>query len=160
PGSLGSLLMADRPFFLRGCLHFCTKLRASIGIDEVPRDEHTHLLQELGLGHLPYHNMQMSTGFRSRANWTILALAATEFALRVGYRLYEGEASFWNNGYTFLFELGRNIAAGRGLGFGEAPTAFRVPAYPAFLAAVTLGRATFLPIVLSQAAVGAGTVLC
>src|SRR5215468_7877810 len=101
----------------------------------------------------------MSTSLRKRTNWTILALVATGFTLRVGYRLYGGEASFWNNGYTFLFELGRNIAAGRGLGFGGAPTAFRVPAYPAFLAAVTLGRSTFLPIVLSQATVGAGTVL-
>jgi hypothetical protein len=90
----------------------------------------------------------------------ILPLIATGFVLRVGYRLYEGEASFWDNGYTFFFDLARNIAAGQGLGLGgRAPTAFRVPAYPAFLAAVTLGRHAFLPIVLFQAALGAGTVL-
>lgn len=90
----------------------------------------------------------------------ILLLVGTGFILRVSYRLYDGEPSFWENGYTFFFDLARHIAAGQGLGFGGgALTAFRVPAYPAFLAAVTLGHRAFLPIVLSQAAIGAGTVL-
>jgi len=85
--------------------------------------------------------------------WTILSLAAIGFVLRVGYRLYEGEASFWNTGYTFFWEMARSIAAGQG------PMVARVPAYPAFLAAMTLGSRAFLPIVISQAAIGAGTVL-
>ena len=85
--------------------------------------------------------------------WTILSLVAIGFVLRVGYRLYEGEASFWDNGYTFFWEIARSIAAGRG------PMVARVPAYPAFLAAMTLGHRAFLPVVFSQAAIGAGTVL-
>ena len=85
--------------------------------------------------------------------WTILSLVAIGFVLRVGYRLYEGEASFWNTGYTFFWDMARSIEAGQG------PMVARVPAYPAFLAAMTLGHRAFLPIVISQAAIGAGTVL-
>src|SRR5262249_46840105 len=40
------------------------------------------------------------------------------------------------------------------------PTAFRVPLYPIFLAAVTLGHHAFLPVLLAQSLIGAGTVLC
>ena len=40
------------------------------------------------------------------------------------------------------------------------PTAFRVPLYPAFLAAVTFGHQAFLPVLVAQSLVGAGTVLC
>jgi 4-amino-4-deoxy-L-arabinose transferase-like glycosyltransferase len=85
--------------------------------------------------------------------WTILSLVGIGFILRVGYRLYEGEAPFWDTGYTFFWEMAQSIAAGRG------PLVTRVPAYPAFLAAMTLGCRAFLPIVFSQAAIGAGTVL-
>ena len=59
----------------------------------------------------------------------------------------------------FSFGLAQAIAAGNGMGFSE-PTAFRVPLYPAFLAIVTFGHEVFLPIVLSQSLIGAGTVLC
>src|SRR5207248_233766 len=40
------------------------------------------------------------------------------------------------------------------------PTAFRVPLYPAFLSAVTLGHQAFLSVVFWQSLIGAGTVLC
>jgi 4-amino-4-deoxy-L-arabinose transferase-like glycosyltransferase len=81
--------------------------------------------------------------------------------LRVAARLTTGAADFWENGYTFYFQLAQNVAAGNGLTFdGQPPTAFRVPVYPLFLATVTLGHKAFLPVVLAQASIGAATVLC
>jgi len=103
---------------------------------------------------VPYHNIQMNAVFPRPTTRIIILLVVIGFILRVGYRLYEGEASFWNNGYAFFFDLARNIAAGRAVGSA------RVPLYPSFLAVVTLGRRAFLPVVISQAAVGAGTVFC
>jgi len=77
----------------------------------------------------------------------LLAIAAAAFLLRLTVRLHSGEADFWQNGYSFLFELAHNFAAGRGLAFdGGPPTTSRVPVYPLFLAAVTFGRHAFVPI--------------
>jgi 4-amino-4-deoxy-L-arabinose transferase-like glycosyltransferase len=88
----------------------------------------------------------------------ILLLA---FAVRLAARWHFGEQDFWTNGYTFFFDLAQNIAAGNGYAFdGMPPTAFRVPLYPLFLAAVTFGHRLFLPIILAQSLVGAGTVWC
>ena len=140
-------------FFVRRGPHLGTKPQALILFQEIPQTEHTQLFQELGLGHLPYHSIQMCATLSNRATRIILLLAATGFILRAGYRLYVGEASFWNNGYTFFLETARKIVA------GEGPMTSRVPVYPAFLAAVALGHRAFLPIVVSQAAIGAGTVL-
>src|SRR5262249_20997759 len=76
-------------------------------------------------------------------------------------RWFSGDADFWENGYTFFIDLARNIAAGKGIAFdGQPPTAFRVPLYPAFLAAVTFGHEAFLSIVFWQSVIGAGTVVC
>ena len=45
--------------------------------------------------------------------------------------------------------------------FGGCPvTAFRVPLYPMFLAAVTLGHQAFLPVLLAESLIVGGTVLC
>ena len=89
--------------------------------------------------------------------WIILLA----FAVRVAVRCYSGADNFWANGYAFFFELAQNIVAGNGITFGDGlPSAARVPLYPAFLAAVTLGQKVFLPIVLSQSLIGAGTVGC
>ena len=89
------------------------------------------------------------------------AIALAGLLLRLAVRLHSGSADFWRNGYTFYFELARNIAAGRGLAFdGEPLTAFRVPMYPMFLAAVTLGHKAFLSVVFAQSLIGAATVLC
>src|SRR5262245_54337816 len=83
------------------------------------------------------------------------------FAVRVVVRWLTGESSFWENGYTFFFALAQNIAAGNGFTFEGGPaTAFRVPLYPMFLAAVTVGHQAFLPVLLAQSLIGAGTVLC
>src|SRR5438128_5742640 len=97
-----------------------------------------------------------------RMSWTrVVTIAAAGLLLRVVVRLYSGEADFWQNGYSFLFELAHNVAAGHGLAFdAQPPTAYRVPMYPLFLALVTLGHRAFLPIVLAQSLVGAATVLC
>jgi len=83
------------------------------------------------------------------------------FALRVVVRWLTGESNFWENGYTFFFALAQNIADGNGFAFEGGPaTAFRVPLYPMFLAAVTFGHQAFLPVLLAQSLIGAGTVLC
>ena len=69
--------------------------------------------------------------------WIILLA----IVVRVAVRGYLGGPDFWENGYTFFFELAKNIAAGNGVSLdGEHLTAFRVPLYPMFLAAVTFGH--------------------
>jgi 4-amino-4-deoxy-L-arabinose transferase-like glycosyltransferase len=89
--------------------------------------------------------------------WIILLA----FAVRVAVRGYLGGQDFWENGYTFFFALAKNIAVGNGVSLdGEHLTAFRVPLYPVFLSVVTLGHQTFVPVLLAQSLIGAGTVLC
>ena len=82
------------------------------------------------------------------------------FALRITVRWHSGEADFWINGYTFFFDLARNIAAGKGIALDGTPTAFRVPLYPIFLAVLTFGHTKFLPVLLAESLIGAGTVWC
>jgi 4-amino-4-deoxy-L-arabinose transferase-like glycosyltransferase len=83
------------------------------------------------------------------------------FAVRVAVRCYSGAEDFWANSYGFFFDLAQNIAAGNGIAFGDGPPiASRVPLYPVLLAAVTFAHKAFLPIVLAQALIGAGTVWC
>ena len=65
------------------------------------------------------------------------------FTLRVAVRWHAGAPDFWENGYTFFFVLAQNIAAGTGFAFNGTPTAFRVPLYPIFLMALTLGQQYF-----------------
>ena len=92
---------------------------------------------------------------------SLLLIIFLAFTVRVAVRCYSGAEDFWVNGYGFFLGLAQNIAAGNGIAFGDGPpTAFRVPLYPAFLAAVTFGQKVFLPIVLAQALIGAGTVWC
>jgi 4-amino-4-deoxy-L-arabinose transferase-like glycosyltransferase len=105
--------------------------------------------------------MSTSTADKVTLYWIILGVVLVAFAMRVVVRCYLGSADFWVNGYTFFFHLAENIADGKGLSFGnDDPTAFRVPLYPAFLAAVTFGHKEFLPVVLAQSLTGAGTALC
>lgn len=87
--------------------------------------------------------------------FTVLA-----FALRMVARLHTGAADFWVNGYTFFFDMAQNIAAGKGIALGGVATAFRVPLYSIFLAALTLGHQAFWPILIVQSLIGAGTVFC
>src|SRR6516225_11789565 len=83
--------------------------------------------------------------------WIILLA----FAVRVAVRGYLGGQDFWENGYTFFFVFAKDIASGNGV-----LTASRVPLYPMFLAAVTFGHQVFLPVLVAQSLIGAGTVLC
>jgi 4-amino-4-deoxy-L-arabinose transferase-like glycosyltransferase len=72
-----------------------------------------------------------------------------------------GAEDFWQNGYTFYFDLARSLATGNGFAFpGGLPTAFRVPLYPMFLAVVTLGEKSFVGVLVAQSLVGAATTLC
>jgi len=90
----------------------------------------------------------------------VYGLTLLGFLLRAMARLHSGAADFWVNGYTFFWAIAQNIAAGKGIGIGGVPTAFRVPIYPIFLAGLTLGHKVFWPIVIAQSAIGAGTVFC
>jgi hypothetical protein len=89
---------------------------------------------------------------------------ALAFVLRVITRLHSGAAAFWVNGYRFFFVMAQSIAAGKGirLPFVEnGPlTAFRVPLYPMFLAAITMGHKAFWPILIAESLIGAGITLC
>jgi len=82
------------------------------------------------------------------------------FVLRMMARLHTGAADFWVNGYTFYFAMAQNIAAGKGIGIEGMLTAFRVPLYPIFLAALTMGHQVFWPILIAQSMIGAATAFC
>jgi len=86
--------------------------------------------------------------------------ASLAFGLRIIARLHTGAADFWVNGYTFFFDMAQNIAAGKGIGIDSVATGFRVPLYPIFLAALTMGHRAFWPVLIAQSAIGAGTVFC
>jgi 4-amino-4-deoxy-L-arabinose transferase-like glycosyltransferase len=95
--------------------------------------------------------------FYHKLLWIVFAA----FAARVAVRLYFGSEDFWANGYSFFFDLAHGIATGKGVAYADGvPQSFRVPIYSAFLALVTFGHKAFLPIVISQSLIGAGTVLC
>jgi 4-amino-4-deoxy-L-arabinose transferase-like glycosyltransferase len=83
------------------------------------------------------------------------------FVVRAAVRWYTGESDFWYNGYRFFFVLAQNIAVGKGIALDDGTaTAFRVPLYPMFLVAVTVGHKAFLSILFAQSLIGAGTVWC
>ena len=98
----------------------------------------------------------------AEAAWSkrLLYILILAFILRAAVRWYSGAADFWVNGYTFFFDMARNIAAGNGIALAGTPTAFRVPLYPIFLAVLTFGHREFLPVLLAQSLIGAGTVWC
>jgi 4-amino-4-deoxy-L-arabinose transferase-like glycosyltransferase len=93
---------------------------------------------------------------RNVALATICLLAVT---LRIAYRTYSGSADFWQNGYTFYWDIATNIAAGNGVVINGAWAA-RPPIYPGFLALAALAGGNYLLIVILQAVVGAGTAFC
>jgi 4-amino-4-deoxy-L-arabinose transferase-like glycosyltransferase len=88
-------------------------------------------------------------------------IAAGAFVLRLVARVVQGIDLFWVNGYTFFFDIAENIAGGKGIAAANGvPTAFRVPLYPIFLAALTLGHHWFWPIVIAESLIGAATAFC
>ncbi len=90
----------------------------------------------------------------------LLPIVILAFIARVAVRLHLGEADFWANSYFFFFDVAQNIATGKGIVLEAGPTTFRVPLYPAFLAAVTFGYREFLPVLLAESLIGAATVWC
>jgi 4-amino-4-deoxy-L-arabinose transferase-like glycosyltransferase len=88
----------------------------------------------------------------------ILCLAVLALIIRMWARLYIGGVGYFNSGYSFFFSLAQNIAAGKGIGFGNEPETFRVPLYAIALAAITLGREAFLAVALVQSLIGAATI--
>jgi len=103
----------------------------------------------------------MSELTQGRAGARVLLWAViVAFVVRVVVRWHSGAADFWVNGYTFFFDMGRNIANGSGIALAGTPTAFRVPLYPILLAFLTLGYRAFFPIIVAQSLIGAGTVWC
>ncbi|WP_404367375.1 glycosyltransferase family 39 protein [Sphingomonas sp. MMS24-J45] len=97
----------------------------------------------------------------ARFRWAIGAIVLVAFVLRVVARAAGGAAGFWTNSYFLFFMLAKQLAEGHGYAFpGFPPTAFRVPFYPIFLAAVTQGRQDFWAVLIAQALVSAGTVAC
>jgi hypothetical protein len=91
------------------------------------------------------------------ALWAILATATV---VRLGVRVSFGESYFWAGSYSEYYSLAENVAAGKGFCF-ETTCAWWPPLYPAFLAVTALaGNRNYLTIVVPQAILGAGTVLC
>jgi 4-amino-4-deoxy-L-arabinose transferase-like glycosyltransferase len=92
----------------------------------------------------------------------IILICLAAFALRLAYRIVTGSEEFWSNSYSFYYTVTQNLVAGRGLGLGvhgiwmvQAP-----PVYPLLLVPAVLQGGNYLCIVIPQAVIGAGTVLC
>ena len=101
----------------------------------------------------------LTPGARFRAALAAIVLFA--FVLRVAARGAGGASAFWANSYYSFFIMAQQLAHGHGYAFPNAPpTAYRVPLYPLFLAAVTQGRQDFWALLIAQAVVSAGTVAC
>ena len=88
----------------------------------------------------------------------LIAIFVLAVIVRVAWRLYKGDQDFWSNGSSLFYELATNLANGRGLGLEGGDHAVRLPGYPLFLA--LLAGKSYLWIVVPQALLGAGTVLC
>src|SRR5262245_24005668 len=90
--------------------------------------------------------------------WALLPITLFfAFTVRVAVRWCTGEQNFWENGYTFFLALAQHITAENGI---STIGSLRVPLYPMFLAAVTIGEQPFISVVLVQSLIGTGTVLC
>jgi 4-amino-4-deoxy-L-arabinose transferase-like glycosyltransferase len=98
-----------------------------------------------------------------RRTWVLLGLfCLAAIVLRTAYALHVGASDFWNRGY-FYYDIARNIAAGKGILRIEGiytEWAIRPPLYPIFLSLAALAGGNYLLIVIPQALIGAGTVLC
>ena len=85
--------------------------------------------------------------------WTVLAA----FAIRLAVRMVLGEHTFMNEGYSFYLGMAREIAAHPTAIF-SGDLAGRPPLYPSLLAIVGGAHTRFLPILIVQSLIGAGTV--
>jgi 4-amino-4-deoxy-L-arabinose transferase-like glycosyltransferase len=105
-------------------------------------------------------------GLRERSHpahwnvWFLCSILLLAFMLRLAWRVHQGGADFWINGYSFFYDLGANLAGGKGLCIDGAGCAVRMPLYPSFLALTALAGKNYLWIVVPQALMGLGTVFC
>jgi hypothetical protein len=98
----------------------------------------------------------------SQTRTLLLLLVSSAFVVRFVTRMAFGEEYFWVNGYDDYFEMGQNFSKGMGLCIERMgwKHAYWPPIYPLFLALVTIGTKSYIPIILVQAMAGAGTTLC
>jgi 4-amino-4-deoxy-L-arabinose transferase-like glycosyltransferase len=89
----------------------------------------------------------------------LLAIAAFALVLRLGMRAAYGTETYWLDGYRFFFDLAAGLARGEGYGFDGVPTAFRVPGYPLFVAAITGGERHAWLLIGAQALPSTGSVV-
>jgi 4-amino-4-deoxy-L-arabinose transferase-like glycosyltransferase len=90
-----------------------------------------------------------------RVSLIVAAILIAAFAARIGARLVTGEASFWANSYSYLYDLAEGVASGQG--FCGAAGCERPPLYISFLALTSLAGKNWLFIIVPQALMGAGT---
>jgi 4-amino-4-deoxy-L-arabinose transferase-like glycosyltransferase len=84
----------------------------------------------------------------------LMAIFLFALALRLTIRLATGVDGYWENGYKIYADLASNLAAGNGYSFtGSGPTAYRVPLYPLFIAAITRGGHDPWALIVGQAIV-------
>jgi 4-amino-4-deoxy-L-arabinose transferase-like glycosyltransferase len=89
----------------------------------------------------------------------LVAVAAAALVLRLALRAVAGADAFWVEGYGATWLSAQELAAGQGYALpGVGLTAYRVPLYPIFLAAVTGGHDWPWAVMTAQAIVSAGTV--
>jgi len=113
----------------------------------------------------------------SHTKWLFAGLIIISYVLRVAAKVYfVGEAIFWSTGYQEYINLGRSLREGAGfcfaldnyalsaIGIGQSvlgdKCAHLMPGYPVFLSYTMLSSNEFISVILSQAFVSVGTVLC
>jgi len=95
-----------------------------------------------------------------RTDVLLVSILLLAVSVRLAWRVHKGGPDFWVNGYSFFYDLASNVAAGNGLYIEGGGWAMRMPAYPLFLALTALVGKNYLWIIIPQAIMGAGTVLC
>jgi 4-amino-4-deoxy-L-arabinose transferase-like glycosyltransferase len=79
--------------------------------------------------------------------------------VRIGLRIAMPPTDYWNQGYSFFRILARNLSAGHGYALEAGyPTAFRVPLYPLFIAAVQGASDNPWRLIAAQCLVSVGTI--
>jgi hypothetical protein len=76
-------------------------------------------------------------GIRHQA-FVLVLICLLAVAVRIAYRAYAGSDDFWQNGYSFFYDIPVNIVAGKGVGMDGGSWAMRPPIYPGFLALAAL----------------------
>ncbi len=103
----------------------------------------------------------MDTPSESRNRLFTAIIFVLAFLLRFAARWFAGEAEFWRNSYHHFYDMAMGAKAGHAFCvYGDTGCATRPPGYAIFLLAADWLHAGWWPIVVLQALLGAGTVLC